>query len=102
MTQVDRRLARMLGEVAGKLDRGEQVDPQLHIVVLSRAIKLCQQHARQAGQKLQGVELSIADADADAIHGLADSFVQTLTALLEADERYRATGEAGSICRSSR
>ena len=100
MTQVDRRLARMLGEVAGKLDRGEQVDPQLHIVVLSRAIKLCQQHARQAGQKLQGVELSIADAD--AIHGLADSFVQTLTALLEADERYRATGEAGSICRSSR
>ena len=100
MTQVDRRLARMLGEVAGKLDRGEQVDPQLHIVVLSRAIKLCQQHARQAGQKLQGVELSIADAD--AIHGLADSFVKTLTALLEADERYRATGEAGSICRSSR
>ena len=100
MTQVERRLARMLGEVAGKLDRGEQVDPQLHIVVLSRAIKLCQQHARQAGQKLQGVELSIADAD--AIHGLADSFVQTLTALLEADERYRATGEAGSICRSCR
>ena len=93
MTRVDRRLARMLGEVADKLDRGEQVDPQLHIVVLSRAVKVSQQHAQQAGQKFQGVELSIADAD--AIHGLADSFVQTLTALLEADERYRGTGEAG-------
>ncbi len=83
----------MLGEVADKLDRGERVDPQLHIVVLSRAVKVSQHHAQQAGQKFQGVELSIADAD--AIHGLADSFVQTLTALLEADERYRATGEAG-------